>query len=150
SDGERRPYGGPALLVDGLAMVGVAGGETHSMQKLVVASLATYALSGPVNHILNGHAERAPISLLMRTLAVGIGASGVAEFASCVDQGNDCRSSGPFLAMAAGVSAALALTFVDDIGWSYDVRPRKPPRATVAPSVVVGSNASVVGLTGTF
>jgi len=150
--GEREWYGGPALLVDGLALAGVIAGEGYGFDPLVVLSVGSYVLAGPINHLRRHGGRRAVGSLFMRATAAVLVGVGVHATRSCEAQGFDCDSMMPVAmgALVFGVTSAALLTILDDGPMSVERRPRAAAPATLVPSIVVGSNTSLVGLAGTF
>jgi len=149
---ERAWYGGPALLVDGLALAGFIAGANYRSEPVITLSAASYILAGPINHLHRRNARRAIGSVLMRATAALLVGVGLDATRSCDAQGSDCDSYGPvaLAALVFGVTSAALLTILDDGPMSVERRPRAAAPATLVPSVVVGSNTSLVGLAGTF
>jgi len=141
-------YGGPALMIDGIAIALVAAGATWKGTAAVVMGAAAYALGGPINHSAHGHSGRALGSFVLR--AVSVGTVGVL----CAT-GN--RDGGPTGFCAAGsafiIGAAIGLPATIFDGLARDtpsVDERAPLRPAFSPTVLIGQNSSVVGLAGRF
>jgi hypothetical protein len=152
----QRWYGGPILLADaaaiGLAYLAVAGPDKFLVLLLAEAS---FVLTPPIIHASYGHADRAPLSGILRLalpLAGGLVASAAfpcAQTNSFLDFCDIGRFSGGFLA---GVVAAIITDQfrASDTRPAVATRPPKRPLVTVAPYAFPLARGAAIGLAGRY
>lgn len=111
-------YHGRILAFDGLALLMFAGTAASDNESFIgiglSATVATYALGGPIVHLGKGHPGRAFLSLTMR---VGLPLVGYRLGESSGEDGNAA------LGVVLGLLTAMA---VDDIVLARGERPHKP------------------------
>jgi hypothetical protein len=145
---EKHWYGGPILLTDGIAYGSLALGfevEKTAPGALPIGGL-TYALGGPIVHLVHGNWGRSAISVGAR---VALPIVGLAIGAN-TDDGYDGSSGGTdrMGALLGGVLIGMvAATLVDAGLLAYEPVAESP---TVAPTVSLGKDHAVVGAAGTF
>jgi hypothetical protein len=144
---EKRWYGGPILLADGIAYgsIGLGFGVWETAPAAIPIGVVTYALGGPIVHLAHGNWGRAAISTGLRiTLPV----VGLAIGANTHDHDYDSNSGDVADALLGGVFAGmLAATLVDAALVAYEPVSESP---AVAPTVSVGRDHAFIGATGTF
>jgi hypothetical protein len=137
-----RWYGAPTLGVDaaslGLAVLAFKADSAI----LAYASMGSFALGGPINHLTQGNGGRAAASLGMRValpVLLGVGGAfipGACDRHACI---------GPIVGVFAGMAAASA---IDTAALSYKEVPEK--RSAIAPVLAVGKDMAYVGASGQF
>ena len=144
---EKRWYGGPILLTDGIAYgsIGLGLGVWETAPVAIPVGVLTYALGGPIVHMAHGNWGRSAISMGGRIALPIVGlAIGAHAQDSDYDDGGDDRAD----ALLGGVFAGmLGATLVDAALLAYEPVSESP---AVAPTVSVGRDHAFIGATGTF
>jgi hypothetical protein len=147
---EKRWYGGPILLTDGIAYGSIALGlgVWETAPAALPIGVLTYALGGPIVHLTHGNWGRSAISVGVR-FALPI--VGFAIGAHTHERDYDSSSGGrndPAGALLGGVFAGMVTaTLVDAALVAYEPVSES---ATVAPTVSLGKDHAFIGATGTF
>jgi len=144
-------YGGPAVASDVISFALIAGGGSGNNAGLLMLGAAGYGLGAPINHLANGHPQRALESLGIRLLG-GVAAVGVfmLDVLSHPCDGEPSCHHTPSVGLAAGAVLLLAAATVDDALLARELTAAPRPGATLAPAVVVGSSSAFVSLGGSF
>ncbi len=145
-------YGWQTLTADGVALIlaSTAGSSDSSPASLGVASLAVYALGGPVIHAANGSVGKMGLSLAMRVgapLLLGAGSYYAAGGGSGGDWGPALIAIG---GAVVGTAGAIA---VDAAVLARKDAPSEPKAASlrIMPSVAPArGGGATVGAIGTF
>lgn len=140
-----RWYGGPSTAVDAGVFGLLAVGSLTNWQApkpVAWALVASFSLSGPVNHALHGNWGRAGGSLAMRVTMPLVG--GIANFAvagGC--HARDCPDVAPGILIGALLASA-----VDNATMSWESVPQR--KSSLAPIVAVGKDTAYLGASGEF
>jgi hypothetical protein len=147
---ERKWYGWQTLTTDGaaLTMISLAALDSRSSANtdLLIGSLLSYSLGGPLVHAAHEHAGKVVGSLALR-LGLPFGGAALGTMI-----GQPCRGEVGCLGEAIvggflGIGAAIA---IDASMLAYDDVPRSPRALSATPFVAMDRKSATAGVVGSF
>jgi len=151
SASNRRWYGGPILLSDGIALTAITAGWLNRSEAVLGGGVASFVLVPGVVHVVNGHWRRGLASVGLRAAVpalAGLVGMAVGESGDCHPDDDSCVAHGFELGVLIGLFAAVAA----DQALAFDQRRTAVPARGIAvtPTLAFGRGGGSVGLGGAF